>query len=101
MNCASGRLIHDRDKARGASTQATGGGLTELYDDLHDNKVLVSMCVVCPSAKDARESKANEQRLRCVFLMLSELMHDQIIDIFTSRKEIGGVHGCGEQAIHR
>ena len=38
--------------------------LTELYDELHQNQVLVSMVVVCPAAKDQQESEVNEVRLK-------------------------------------
>ena len=45
--------------------------LTELYDELHQNQVLVSMVVVCPAAKDQQESEVNEVRLKWMILQLS------------------------------
>lgn len=66
--------------------------LTELCDELHQNQVFVSMVVVCPAAKDQQESEVNEVRLKWMTFQLSEFMHDQIVEIVTSRKEIGTLH---------
>ena len=46
----------------------------------------------CSAAEDQQESEVNKVRLKWMIFQVSEFMHDQIIDIFTSRKEIGTVH---------
>ena len=38
---------HDVKQARAASKEAAGGGLTQIFDELHREQVLVSLGVVC------------------------------------------------------
>ena len=50
------------------------------------------MVVVCPCAQHKQQIQANEVRLRFVIAQLSQFLYDQIIDVFTSRKEVGTVN---------
>ena len=85
-------LMAKVEAGRKASSEASGGGLTQLYDELFDNQRIVSMVVVCPAAENQQESKVNEVRLKWMIFQLSEYLHDEIIEIVTSMQEIGTVH---------
>ena len=63
----------DLKQARKASKEASGGGLTQIFDELHREKVLVSLVVVCPPATE-QEAKENEVRLKYIIYQLSEFM---------------------------
>ena len=50
------------------------------------------MVVVCPPCPNKRDMYVNEERLKIVIRQLAEFLHSQIVDIFTSRKEIGSIN---------
>ena len=50
----------------------------------------MSLVVVCPPATE-QEAKENEVRLKYIIYQLSEFMLDQIVDMWTSHKELGGI----------
>ena len=51
----------------------------------------MSLVAVCPPATK-KESEENEVRLKYIVYQLSEFMLDQIVDMWTSQKELGTFH---------
>ena len=79
----------DREQAKLAGNDTAGGSFTQIMDGLCNDHVLVNMVVVCPPCKDERIMHMNEQRLKLVIRQLNEFLYGQVVDICTSRKEIG------------
>ena len=73
------------------SNEFTGGSCSELWDKLSDQKVVCSMVVVCPPCNNKEQMSDNEERLRLSIGQISGFMHSRIVEVWTSRKEIGTV----------
>ena len=81
----------DHAEACKRSNEVAGGICSELWDQLSEQKVVCSMVVVCPPSKDKKEMYENEDRLRLAIGQVSGHMYSLIVDVWTSRKEIGTV----------
>ena len=81
----------DHAEACKRSNAVAGGICSELWDQLSEQKVVCSLMVVCPPSKDKKEMYENEDRLRLAIGQVSGHMYSRIVDVWTSRKEIGTV----------
>ena len=63
--------------------------MTVLYDELCRGGVLICMNVKPPPAKDAQEMHNNEIKLKILISQIDENLAKSIIDMFTSRYEVG------------
>ena len=81
----------DHAEACKRSNEVAGGSCSELWDQLSEQKVVCSMVVVCPPSKDKQEMFENEERLKLAIGQVSGHMYSLIVDVWTSRKEIGTV----------
>ena len=78
----------DKGKAKAASDQITGG-YCKFWDKLCKDGHVVCMVVTCPSAADEDQMKKNESDLRKMIFKLDKNMIQYLLDVYTSRKEIG------------
>ena len=81
----------DFAEASRRSNELSGGSCSELWDNMHDQKVVCSLVVVCPPAKDKNVMLENEERVKMMIGQISGYMHRCIVEVWTSRKEIGSV----------
>ena len=82
------RATGDEDKAKAASDQITGG-YCKLWDKLCKDGHVVCMVVTCSSAADEDQMKKNESDLRKLIFKIEKEMINILLDVYTSRKEIG------------
>ena len=79
-----------KQQAQDASNAITGG-ITRFWDNLCQAGYIVCLVVACPSAKDDEKRKENETGLRQLIMKLDAQLSSYLLDLFTSRKEIGKV----------
>ena len=93
-----GRTVHrealketknDYWEAGKRSNAFQGEGCSELWDQLAESKVVCALDLLCPPAKDKGAMYANEKRVSIMIGQASEYMFKNIVDIWTSRYEIG------------
>ena len=93
-----GRTVHrealketknDYWEAGKRSNAFQGEGCSELWDQLAESKVVCALDLLCPPAKDKGAMYANEKRVSIMIGQASEYMFKNIVDIWTSRIEIG------------
>ena len=58
-----------------------GARLLDLWDGLAADKVIITMVVTAPPAKDQKEAADNEDRLRCVILQVDQYLFEQMADL--------------------
>ena len=89
------RVMHetdgDREQARAASDKEDGGGMCKMWDDLCKQGHVICLVVKSPSAGDIEEMQKMEQFLKMLIYKIDKHLFNQIVDIYTSRKEIGTV----------
>ena len=87
-------MDHEEKKkiAKKRADQYLGARLLDIWDGLADDKVIITMVVTAPPAKDQKEAADNEDRLRCAIFQVDQYLHEQMVDLWTSREEIGGLH---------
>ena len=79
----------DKDEASKKSNEVAGGSCSVLWDRLAEKKVVCALLVVCPPAQDKDAMYDNEDRVMWLIGQASEYMFKNIVDIWTSRIEIG------------
>ena len=92
MRKAKGSHEEKQRIAKKKGNEAQGGRRTDLWDEAHDDQVVMSMCVTGPPAYDADEARKNENKLRCAIYCLDKWLHREMVDVWTSVKEIGTFH---------
>ena len=79
----------DKDEASKNPNEVAGGSCSVLWDRLAEKKVVCALLVVCPPAQDKDAMYDNEDRVMWLIGQASEYMFKNIVDIWTSRIEIG------------
>ena len=72
-----------------ASDNHVGGGRSQLWDRLSDEKICISMCVTAPPADTQQVAEQNQSRLLMVIFQCDPTLQGMCQDIWTSIKEIG------------
>ena len=82
---------HDEKKAAAvmASEKHCGGGRTQIWNRLCQNKIAISLQVTAPPAQDKDEVNSNEQRLHILICQCDPSLKGMWQDIWTSPREIG------------
>ena len=75
--------------AEQASNNILGGKKTQVWDTLCENRYAISLAVTLPPALTVDEMKRNEVRLKNVIGQYSKHLCSMMVDIWTSRYEIG------------
>ena len=78
-----------RMAARQASAAHAGGGYTQKWNKLCDEKIVISICATAPPADNQAVAYENERRLLMVIYQCDPTLEGMCQDIWTSIKEIG------------
>ena len=94
-------VIHHKDKrmwgdvyAKEKSLERNPDGIGYVWKLLSQDKLICSIVVTCPPAADEGIMYQNEVSLRELIARISFAVYDEILDVYTSRKEIGIVTSC-------
>ena len=71
-----------------ASDNHVGGGRSQLWNRLSDEKICISMCVTAPPADTQQMAEQNQSRLLMVIFQCDPTLQGMCQDIWTSIKEI-------------
>ena len=82
--------LFDKEAAQAASYEIIGG-LSKMWDKVCDEGHIICMVVTCPSAADYDQMKENEEDLRKLIYTIDPQLINFLLDIFTSRLEMGKV----------
>ena len=80
-----------KEQARIASWEATNGGLSKLWDDLCKAGHVICLVVRCPRCDSYEEMDTMQKNLEMLIFKIDSRLHQQCIEIFTSRNDIGTV----------
>ena len=78
-----------RMAARQASAAHAGGGYTQIWNRLCDDKIAISICVTAPPAETQDVAEKNERRVVWLIYQCDPTLQGMYQDIWTSPKEIG------------
>ena len=84
-----GSSAEKRAAAVKASEKHCGGGRTQIWNRLCQNKIAISLQVTAPPAQDKDEVKTNEKRLHIAICQCDPSLEGRWQDIWTSINEIG------------
>ena len=85
------KTTNDRDAARAASAQFLGGGLSRFWDEQCKQGHICCLVVICPPCNNMEEMHQNQDLLRMLIFKIDSQMNKYLMDIWTSRQEIGAV----------
>ena len=77
--------------AKARSDKVAGGSRTAIWNKMAREKVIQSMVVKAPPANDHAEATANEDKLRMMIYRVDQWLNEEIVDVWTSVKELGGL----------
>ena len=80
-----------KEQAKDASWKATAGGISKLWDDLCKGGHVICLVVRCPRCDSYEEMDTMQKNLEMLIFRIDSRLHQQCIEIFTSRNDIGTV----------
>ena len=82
--------------AKDMSAERNPNGIGYVWRLLSHEKLICSIVVTCPPAADEKIMYQNEGSLKDLIMRTNMAVYDEILDVYTSRKEIGFVTKCTE-----
>ena len=89
MKDTQGPFEDKKMAAKKASEAHAGGGYTQIWNRLSDEKICISICVTAPPADTQGHAYENEKRLLMVICQCDPTLEGWWQDIWTSVREIG------------